>query len=398
MKPPGSSRVLIGIAGWAGHVYPALGLGRALRERGHEVLLETFERWHDVAESLDLRFARGPERVVFPGPPVPGDDAPTIEEAVDGTVELIRDFEPDVVVTDLFGIVPALAAERLGIRQATLVQHVWTEYEDRAPPFSWGFYPPRTRLAGPMWMAGRFLRDLQRRHHRPMLNLARERVGLPALSGTTPPMSDELVLVATYPQFEYPMARPSFVHITGPIRFDVPGGVDEPPNGDGPLVIVAGSTEQDTEQGLIGACLAGLADEGIRVLASLNRRGASWPGEIPPNARVVDWADYSALLPHAAAVITRGGHGTIVRALADGIPVLACPAGGDQAENATRLAWSGAGLMLPRRLLGPREIRVALARLLHDSRTRDRAAALAAWSRQHDGAARAAVLLESRFG
>lgn len=387
-------RVMIGVAGWPGHAFPAFALARALRGRGHTVLVETFERWREVAESLDVRFAPGPERIVFPDPPEPGDDAPTLEEAVHGTLPLIEEFRPDVVIGDLFGIVPSLAAELAGSRRATLVPHVWPEYEDGVAPFNWGFLPSRTHGGKALWRAGRYVRDMQRRRHRPLLNRARERVGLAPLPGTRPPMSDELVMVATYPQLEYPRPRPASVAVTGPMLFEVSSPEVELPPGDAPLVVVAGSTEQDSRHGLIAAALEGLASEPVRVLATINRRGATWPGPVPANARVVDWASYEQLLPQAAAMITRGGHGTIVRALSAGVPVLVCPAGGDQSENGARVAWSGAGLMLPRRMLAPRRLRLALRRLLGEPRHGERAGQIAAWGRHHDGAERGAELLE----
>ena len=387
-------RVMIGVAGWPGHAFPAFALARALRQRGHEVLIETFERWRDVAESLDVRFAPGPERIVFPDPPEPGDDAPTLEQAVQGTVPLIEDFAPDVVIGDLFGIVPSLAAELAGARRVTLVPHVWSEYEDGVAPFNWGFLPARTPGGDLIWRAGRYLRDAQRKRHRPLLNRARERVGLAPLPGTRPPMSDELVMVATYPQLEYPRPRPAHVEVTGPMLFELDSPEVELPPGDDPLVVVAGSTEQDSRHGLIAAALDGLAGEPVRVLATLNRRDASWSGSVPPNARVVDWASYAQLVPQAAAMVTRGGHGTIVRALSEGVPVLVCPEGGDQSENGARVAWSGAGLMLPRRMLAPRRLRLALRRLLAEPPYAARAREIAAWGRDHDGAVRGAELLE----
>jgi len=67
---------------------------------------------------------------------------------------------------------------------------------------------------------------------------------------------------------------------------------------------------------------------------------------------------------------------------------------GDMAENASRVAWSGAGLSLPRRLLSRRGIRLAVNRLLADQGYRARAQELAAWSDANDGAARAAELVE----
>jgi UDP:flavonoid glycosyltransferase YjiC (YdhE family) len=83
-----------------------------------------------------------------------------------------------------------------------------------------------------------------------------------------------------------------------------------------------------------------------------------------------------------------------VRALSLGAPLLVCPAVGDMAENGARVAWSGAGLSLPRRLLSPRRIRLAARRILGDPSYRERAEEMQLWSRANDGAERAAVLAE----
>jgi UDP:flavonoid glycosyltransferase YjiC (YdhE family) len=93
-------------------------------------------------------------------------------------------------------------------------------------------------------------------------------------------------------------------------------------------------------------------------------------------------------------VICHGGHGTVARALSFGAPLLVCPAVGDMAENAARVAWSGTGLSLPRRLLSRRGVRLAVRRLLGDDRFRESAGEVAAWSAGHDGAAAAAELVE----
>jgi UDP:flavonoid glycosyltransferase YjiC (YdhE family) len=65
------------------------------------------------------------------------------------------------------------------------------------------------------------------------------------------------------------------------------------------------------------------------------------------------------------------------------------------AENAARADWAGVGVRLPRRLLGPRTLRLAVERALRDPRRRERAHAVAAWMAAHDGAAAAAGELEA---
>jgi UDP:flavonoid glycosyltransferase YjiC (YdhE family) len=103
---------------------------------------------------------------------------------------------------------------------------------------------------------------------------------------------------------------------------------------------------------------------------------------------------YTQVMPAADVVICHGGHGTVARALSFGSPVLVCPAVGDMAENAARVAWSGTGLSLPRRLLSRRGIRLAVRRLLGEERFRERAREVAAWSAENDGAVAAADLVE----
>jgi UDP:flavonoid glycosyltransferase YjiC (YdhE family) len=75
--------------------------------------------------------------------------------------------------------------------------------------------------------------------------------------------------------------------------------------------------------------------------------------------------------------------------------VIACPAAGDMAENAARLRWSGTGISLPRRLLSPRGIRLAVRRMLADDSFAARARELSAWADRHDGAAVAADAVEA---
>ena len=99
-------------------------------------------------------------------------------------------------------------------------------------------------------------------------------------------------------------------------------------------------------------------------------------------------------MPAADVVICHGGHGTVARALAAGRPLLVCPSVGDMGENAARVAWSGTGLSVPRRLLSRRAIRLATRRLLREERFQVRAGQVAAWSAAHDGAVRAAELVE----
>ncbi len=185
------------------------------------------------------------------------------------------------------------------------------------------------------------------------------------------------------------------MRVTGPLFFELPGEEVAIPQGDGPLVLVAPSTSQDPECELIRVALEGLADEPLRVLATTNGHRPERPIEVPANAELVDWVLYSQAMPAADVVICHGGHGTVARALAAGKPLLVCPSVGDMAENAARVAWSGTGLSVPRRLLSRRAIRLATRRLLGEERFVAKALQLAAWSDTHDSAVAAAEAIEN---
>ena len=97
----------------------------------------------------------------------------------------------------------------------------------------------------------------------------------------------------------------------------------------------------------------------------------------------------------AALVICHAGHGTVVRSLERGVPVLAVPHSGDMAENAARLDWAGLGVRLPWRFASPATVRLAVERALDELRhSLPGAKELAAWAAEHDGPTRAAELIE----
>jgi UDP:flavonoid glycosyltransferase YjiC (YdhE family) len=246
-----------------------------------------------------------------------------------------------------------------------------------------------------MWALVRPLVMTGEEQGRVELNGARERVGLPPLDQVHGGISRELAIVATFPQLEYP--RPGAwpgMRVTGPLLWEQPFGDVELPPGDDPLVLVAPSTSQDPEHRLVRAALEGLAGEPLRVLATTNRREPTEPLQVPGNARLVDWVSYARTMPLCDAVVCHAGHGTLARALASGVPVVACPHAGDMAENAARIRWAGAGVSLPRRFVTARGVRLAVRRLLGDPRYRRRARELGDWATRNDGAETAADAVE----
>ena len=152
-------------------------------------------------------------------------------------------------------------------------------------------------------------------------NDARARLGLAPLPYVHTGLSRSLTMVATLPQLEYPREWPSWCRVVGPLLWEPGGPLVSPVAGTAPVVLVAPSTSQDPTGSLVRACLDGLADEPVRVIAI----GAPEAVVAPPNAVVVPWMSYARTMPRCDLVITHGGHGTLARALVSGCPVVVVP-------------------------------------------------------------------------
>jgi MGT family glycosyltransferase len=388
-------RILVAAFGDAGHVFPAIALGKALVERGHEVVIETWEERRAAVEGAGLGFAAAEEYRMFPPPDPDSEEGQHAAEAALALLPLLEDFRPQTVVSDILTLAPTLAAERAGIPLATLIPHIYPVVEPGLPFFAIGLRPPRTQLGRWIWRTGhdRALKVGLERGRRD-LNVQRRRLNLPPIERFHGGISPDLALVGTYPQLEYPREWPQGVEVVGPMTFELPHPDIELPPGDDPLVLVAPSTAHDSDNHLVRTALAALAEEPVRVVATTNNVAPQRPIEVPANATLVEWLSYSQLMPAASLVISHGGHGTVARALGAGTPLLVCPFIGDMSETAMRVAWAGAGLSLPWRLCHPASLRWAVRRLLEEESFTQKAEEIAAWGKANDGAARGAELVE----
>jgi UDP:flavonoid glycosyltransferase YjiC (YdhE family) len=320
-----------------------------------------------------------------------------VRAATETTAPLVRSFDPDVVVADILTVAANFAAQMEGRRWATLIPHVLPTAEPGLPPYSVGARLPRSPFGSALW--GMFSPVLSRGEERGRreMNEARRRVGLAPLDHTHGGISRELALVATFPQLEYPRHRwHRSVRVTGPLMWEAPFQEVDLPAGDEPLVLIAPSTAKDPEHRMLAAALDGLSREPVRVIATTNRRAPGQALAVPPNARVVDWLSYAKTMRFCSVVVCHAGHGTVVRALASGVPVVGCPVAGDMAENAARVAWAGCGVSLPRRLVTPRGIRLAVRKLLAEPHAAMAAQRLQRWGDRNDGGAIAAEALEAQ--
>ena len=187
-------------------------------------------------------------------------------------------------------------------------------------------------------------------------------------------------------------------HVVGPLLWEPPAGdVGPARRATTPLVLVAPSTSQDPRQRLLRAALEGLADLPVRVLATHEPRGRPASRRASrANARLVEWLSYARTMPHCAVVVCHGGHGTVARALASGCVVVAVPGRGRH-ERERRARGLGGRRRAAAAADGAGRGRCGLAvrRALADPRRAARARAFADWHAAHDGAARAAALVEA---
>jgi len=102
------------------------------------------------------------------------------------------------------------------------------------------------------------------------------------------------------------------------------------------------------------------------------------PGELiaAGNVRVVRSAPHGPLIELAAAVVTHCGHGTTLRSLAAGVPMVCIPMGRDQDDTAARVVHHGAGVRLSRKA-SVATIRAAVTKVLEREEYRTAARKLA---------------------
>jgi UDP:flavonoid glycosyltransferase YjiC (YdhE family) len=172
----------------------------------------------------------------------------------------------------------------------------------------------------------------------------------------------------------------------------LPWGDDDPT----PVVLLSFSTvpEQRSPDALQRA-LDALGELPVHVVATTG--GIVDPSELaaPPNAHLVDFADHDALMRRATLVVGHGGHGTTMRALRHGLPIVGMPAkGADQVPITMLLERWRVGRALP----GDADaatIRIAVEAVLSDDRYRAEAAARSEAFVGMDGAALAADSIEA---
>ena len=162
----------------------------------------------------------------------------------------------------------------------------------------------------------------------------------------------DLVVVTTLREFDGAEDEPaSNICYVGPV-LPAPGPAEGWPSpwessDPRPLVLVSLSTMPG--QGsttLAQAVLDALAEDSIRVVMTT---GALPPESLSPpgNAVVFGVLPHWAILPEASLMVTHGGHGSVMGALAHGVPLICIPGvGADQPIVGERIVAVGAGRLL----------------------------------------------------
>jgi UDP:flavonoid glycosyltransferase YjiC (YdhE family) len=357
-----------------GNLRPSLGIARALRERGHSIVFagradmigrvraDGFPtRELTQAYALIDRYAPFQQVRIFGylSSPAVGDELATIvvEEA------------PDALVIDAMFSAALDVAPRTGLPCCVML-HTFL------------------RRMLPAW-----------RGNMQMQSEIRERAGFPPLASLDALWGDrDLVHVNTLSVFDGNPPDPwRNVRHGAPIlaqeqRAIVP---ELPWQAPLPLVLVSFSTvEVQRSPMMLQRAIDALSVLPVHVVVTTG--GIVDPRELtaPANAIILPFASHEALMPGAALVLTHGGHGTAMRSLRHGVPMVLTPAlAGDQPFVCAAVDEWGAGRVLPRE---PEiaDIRAAVQAVLAEPAYRANARRQSARLAETDGAMTAANALE----
>ena len=123
---------------------------------------------------------------------------------------------------------------------------------------------------------------------------------------------------------------------------------------------------RSTDQGPLGLLkrlLTAIASLPIRALVTLGPAVDADRLHPPPHAVLERFVPHSAVLPHASLVITHAGHGTVMAAVAAGVPLVCVPMGRDQPAVAARVTHHGLGVRAQPEN-GVEELRAAICHVL----------------------------------
>jgi UDP:flavonoid glycosyltransferase YjiC (YdhE family) len=384
-----SYNIILTPVGSAGDVLPFVGVGRALRDRGHDVTLITSEPFRPVAEQAGLRFSGTMTKAEFDSltnnpdiwHPRKGMQIllRLIGEWMRAGYDLLRPlYEPGrtVLVGHALSLSTRMLEEKHGVPAVTLhlapsafrTLHQMPAFRAGSDLSDW----PRPLKRLMWWIADRFYLDP---YITPELNRWRAELGLPPVSR---PLREWIHspqrTIGLFPDWFGPPQPdwPAAVRLTGFPLFDAAQPHDVDPaledylnEGDPPIVFTPGTANQHARRFFAA---------GAEATARLGRRAiflTGYPDHLPiplPNHVCHEtYVPFSRVLPRCAGIVHHAGIGTCAQGLAAGIPQLTMPMGFDQPDNATRLQRLGVGAWVTPTKFTPARVASALERLLKDS-------------------------------
>jgi len=404
--------------GTDGDVFPYIGLGKALRARGHRVTLLANEHHRQAAEALGFEFlvlltdAEYERLIDDPRLWHPWHSAAvgarmgieTLERQF-ALIERVSRGRDTIVVAHASVLAGRLVQDKFARPLVTLLLQPMMIRSAVAPPvLAAGPRLPRWAPALAVRAYFRVIDALGNRLLRNELNQFRRSLDLPPVRHVLRWIYSPELVVGMFPEW---FARPQHdwlpqIHLADFPMYEGAHGTDE------------------LDAGLAGFCTANAAPvaftmgtgmkhasrffaEAIAACQMLNVPGVMLtkyrellPAELPKTIRHVRFAPFSRLFPLCGAVVHHGGAGTVAMALAAGVPQLVLPLAWDQPDNADRVERLGAGICLPPRRRRAADLARALRELLVPERRRP-CQALAQRMAQRNGLPRAARLIEEFF-
>jgi UDP:flavonoid glycosyltransferase YjiC (YdhE family) len=332
-------RLLFAFVGGRGHFDPLGPIARAAVFAGHTVAFTAGRSMIPTVEASGFTaFPTTPGQPADDGPP---ERRPLVEVDIEreerdlrelfvrdgarrratGMLARIGGWRPDVVVCDEVDFGSVIAAERLGVPYATVVVLA-----------AGGMIRPDVVAAA--------LDEVRAEHGLPpdpaLAALSRHLVLVPAPSSFRDP-GDPLP----------PTAQP--VRIFAP---DPSLAASSPPwhavRPDAGAVYMTLGTIFNLESGdLFGRVLAGLQDHRGDVVVTVGAEiDPAEFGPQPANFHIERFLPQAAVLPHVEVVVSHGGSGSVLGALAHGRPMVLLAMGADQPRNAARCAALGVARVL----------------------------------------------------
>jgi rhamnosyltransferase subunit B len=363
-------KVLLIPLGSHGDVHPFIGLGLALRARGHDVTLITIGYFEKLVRSAGLEFVPLPMAEDFEE----GLKDPDLWNPRRGFALIVRKsvlpyLRPvydliaerhvpgeTVVVPGTLAFGARVVQDKLGVPVASVhLQPGIIRSEYHAPVLPGLFMPdwlPRFLKRLQYWLGNVLIID---RILTPGLNAFRGEVGLaPVRDLMGGWWHSPLRILGLFPDWYGPPQPdwPPQVRLTGFPLYDEGELRDLPAAlaafldaGTAPIVFTPGSAMRH------GHAFFTAAVQACRLLGRrgllLTRFPEHLPAHLPHEVRHFEYVPFSQVLPRAAALVHHGGIGTTAQALAAGIPQLVMPLAHDQPDNADRLCRLGVGRALP---------------------------------------------------